>query len=274
MEESAPQKRAIRFGVFEVDLDAGELRKSGLKVRLQEQPFQVLVLLLERPGEVLTREELIKKLWPDGTFVEFDRSLNIAVNKIREALGDSAASPRFVETVPRRGYRFVAPVEVLGEPTQEPARPVSRRRAVWAVAILAVAAAGILIWLRGWQPGGSVPQLAPIMLSSYPGDESYPSFSPDGNEVAFSWNEEGQDNYDIYRKLIGPGETLLRLTEHTAKDYSPVWSPDGKWIAFLREADERPQPFVRRASPTFARSSLFGSCGRPHAWARHIRSPR
>ncbi len=101
----------MRFGVFEVDLAAGELRKNGTRIRLQEQPFQILVYLLDRAGEVVTREELRQKLWPADTFVDFDHSLNTAVNKLREALGDSASSPRYVETLARRGYRFLAPVE-------------------------------------------------------------------------------------------------------------------------------------------------------------------
>jgi cholera toxin transcriptional activator len=103
--------RVVRFGVFEVDLSAGELRKNGVKLRLQGQPFQVLTLLLERSGEVVTREELQQKLWPSDTFVDFDHSLNTAINKVREALGDSASSPRYVETLARRGYRFIAPVQ-------------------------------------------------------------------------------------------------------------------------------------------------------------------
>ena len=101
----------VRFGVFEVDLDSRELRKSGRRLRLQEQPFAVLIILLEHSGSVVTREELREKLWPADTFVDFDHSLNTAINKIREALGDSAASPRFVETLARRGYRFLGPVE-------------------------------------------------------------------------------------------------------------------------------------------------------------------
>lgn len=105
------QSRVARFGVFELDLSAGELRKSGVKLRLQGQPFQVLALLLERAGDVVTREELQQKLWPSDTFVDFDHSLNTAINKVREALGDSASSPRYVETLARRGYRFIAPVQ-------------------------------------------------------------------------------------------------------------------------------------------------------------------
>src|SRR2546428_5632856 len=112
---SAPQPRPagrmVRFGIFELDLVVGELRKSGVRIRLQEQPLQVLAMLLERPGDVVTRDELRQKLWPADTFVDFDHSLNTAVNKIREGLGDSASSPRFVETLARRGYRFVAPVQ-------------------------------------------------------------------------------------------------------------------------------------------------------------------
>jgi cholera toxin transcriptional activator len=104
------RSRVARFGVFELDLSAGELRKSGVKLRLQGQPFQVLALLLERAGEVVTREELQQKLWPSDTFVDFDHSLNTAVNKVREALGDSASTPRYVETLARRGYRFIAEV--------------------------------------------------------------------------------------------------------------------------------------------------------------------
>lgn len=106
--------KIARFGVFELDLGAGELRKNGAKLRLQGQPFQVLALLLERAGEIVTREELQQKLWASDTFVDFDHSLNTAINKVREALGDSASSPRYVETLARRGYRFIAPVQNSG----------------------------------------------------------------------------------------------------------------------------------------------------------------
>ena len=103
--------RIARFGVFELDLITGELRKGGVKLRLQGQPIQVLTLLLERAGDVVTREELRQKLWASDTFVDFDHSLNTAINKVRETLGDSASSPRYVETLARRGYRFIAPVQ-------------------------------------------------------------------------------------------------------------------------------------------------------------------
>src|SRR5437762_2780622 len=103
--------RIARFGVFELDLNTGELRKGGVKLRLQGQPVQVLTLLLERAGDVVTREELREKLWASDTFVDFDHSLNTAINKVREALGDSASSPRYVETLARKGYRFIAPLQ-------------------------------------------------------------------------------------------------------------------------------------------------------------------
>lgn len=107
---SSSSARLLRFGVFELDLEAGELRKNGVRLRLQEQPLQVLTALLANAGRVVTREELRQRIWPADTFVDFDHSLNTAVNKIREVLGDSASSPRFVETLARRGYRFIAPV--------------------------------------------------------------------------------------------------------------------------------------------------------------------
>src|ERR1051325_11298738 len=110
-EASTPVR--LQFGVFELDLRAGELRKRGVKLRLQEQPFQVLAMLVERPGETVAREDLRNRLWTAETFVDFDHGVNKAVNRIRDALGDSATSPRFVETVARRGYRFIADVQAV-----------------------------------------------------------------------------------------------------------------------------------------------------------------
>jgi cholera toxin transcriptional activator len=100
-----------RFGVFEADASTGELRRQGVRIKLNAQPFQVLCLLLDRPGELLSREEISRGLWPDGTFVDFEHGVNSAINRIREALGDAAATPRFIETLARRGYRFIAPVQ-------------------------------------------------------------------------------------------------------------------------------------------------------------------
>jgi len=120
----AGQRNVFRFGLFEADPDSGELLKQGEHVRLQDQPFRMLILLLHRPGEVVTREELREKLWPENTFVEFDNGLNVAAKKLRDALGDNADNPRFVETVPRRGYRFIAPVSIKTPPAAAPRETV------------------------------------------------------------------------------------------------------------------------------------------------------
>jgi DNA-binding winged helix-turn-helix (wHTH) protein len=114
MSTPSPARR-YRFGSFEADAATGELRRQGVRIKLNAQPFQMLLLLLERPGELLTREEISRELWPDGTFVDYEHGVNSAVNRIREALGDAAGRPRFVETLARRGYRFVAPVERIAE---------------------------------------------------------------------------------------------------------------------------------------------------------------
>jgi DNA-binding winged helix-turn-helix (wHTH) protein len=108
--QPATNPRIVQFGLFELDLDARELRKSGVRIKLQEQPFQILAMLLERRGEIVTREELQKRLWPQDTFVDFDLSLNSAVKKLRQALGDDSANPRFIETLYRRGYRFIGQI--------------------------------------------------------------------------------------------------------------------------------------------------------------------
>jgi len=142
--------RSVRFGTYELDLRAGELRRSGSKVKLQEQPLKVLTLLLEHPGEVVTREQLQKALWPEDTFVDFDHSLNAAIRRLRDALGDSAEDPRFVETVARRGYRFLVPVNgypnlvhAAAPPTV--ARPKHRPIVLLTVTLALGAMVGLLI---------------------------------------------------------------------------------------------------------------------------------
>src|SRR5262245_51440113 len=153
MARLADPQRILLFGSFEVDIASGELRRQGLKVRLQDQPFRLLVLLLERAGEVVTREELRNRLWPADTFVDFDHSLNTAVRKLREALGDSADAPRYVETLARRGYRFLVPVQERepspvsadaeapsAAPPTAPRGPSSRPRVVLIAAVLGAAA--------------------------------------------------------------------------------------------------------------------------------------
>lgn len=131
----AANARLYRFGIYEADARSGELRKSGVKLKLQEQPFQVLAMLLERPGEVVAREELRQRLWPADTFVDFDHSLNTAINKLRDTLGDTAANPRFIETLARRGYRFIAPVQAVVESVELPHPELPPTAAECAVAV-------------------------------------------------------------------------------------------------------------------------------------------
>ena len=162
VEEAVHSPRLVRFGTFEVDLPAGEVRKGGVKLKLTGQPFQVLAILLKRPGEVVTREELQKQLWPD-TFVDVDHNLNTAINKIREVLGDSAENPRYVETLPRRGYRFIGELERLVQPivAVKPDRR-SHSREAWlkitaaglAIAGFALGALAFYRWHRQERPQG------------------------------------------------------------------------------------------------------------------------
>ena len=192
MEEVRPYSPPIRFEVFEVDLQSGELRRQGVKVKLQEQPFQVLVLLLQHPGEVVTREELQSKLWLADTFVDFDRGLNKAINRLREALGDDAESPRFIETLPRRGYRFIAPVNTPGadlraRPSEGP-RPGASLHKRWLLASAAVLLAVPLLSL-GLNVGGirdrllsqraqpRIESLAVLPLQNLSGDPAQEYFS-------------------------------------------------------------------------------------------------
>ncbi|HKE26147.1 MAG TPA: winged helix-turn-helix domain-containing protein [Bryobacteraceae bacterium] len=228
-----PSRKTVRFGAFEVDLSAGELRKHGVRLRLQEQPFQVLVALLERPGEMVSREELVKRLWPDGNFVDFDRGLNAAVTRLRQALSDSAAEPRYVETVARRGYRLI--IAPIGEEAAPPPPAVApRQRSAWAwpvVFTVIIASIGAAVGWRLTRAREEPPRVE--TLSAFTGQQDYASFSPDGNQVVFSWNGEQEDNWDLYVKMIGSAH-VLRLTTDRAPDLLPAWSPGGQQIAFIR----------------------------------------
>ncbi len=217
----------IRFSVFELDLKAGELRRNGSKIRLQEQPFQILVSLLEHPGEVVTREELRSKLWPADTFVDFDHSLNAAIRRLRDALGDSADRPRFVETVARRGYRFIAPVthptRAVVESTaavqhsdQESAAPAVRetvpravisehRRHKWrsGIAIAAVLIAGTLAGLHFVRPSAVRPGVSQRRLTANRPEVPVlnATLSPSGKYLAFA------DPTGVYLRQVDSGET-------------------------------------------------------------------
>ena len=185
-EVPAPARRPLRFSSFELDLQSGELRKAGVLVSLQEQSFKVLVELLARPGDLVTREHLRQRLWPDGTFVDFDHGLNAVINRLRETLGDSADSPRFIQTVPRRGYRFIAPVEDGDEPvapasiTHDP--PVSqsnlprkrtgRTTAILAAGLVIMVATVAAIRLLRRTPAIDSPPMRALPLTRLAGSES------------------------------------------------------------------------------------------------------
>ncbi len=228
----------VRFGLFEADLQTGELRKNGVKVPLQGQPFQVCAILLSRSGELVSREELRQQVWPEDTFVDFDHALNTAITKIRLALGDEADNPRFVETLPRRGYRFIAPVD---KPRAEPPdfrvadAPGRKIRARWLWAVVTAVTVGPLFTLVAWRLTRNPVQLPSASLEVVPlvalhGSQASPAFSPDGNQVAFA-EYQGEDSA-IFTSLIG-GDKPLRLTVKSGV-CCPTWSPDNRQIAFLR----------------------------------------
>jgi len=249
LEQGALLPNLVRFGTFEVDLTAGELRKNGVKLKLTGQPFQVLAILLERPGQVVTREELQKKLWPD-TFVDVDRGLNATINRIREVLSDSAESPRFVETLPRRGYRFIAPVgggeetktvgsaQVISSKkgdaeTRRELRLRSRivRYSVVAVTMLLLVAASYFIYRKLQSPTNSQ-QRALTRLTFDEGLQTGATWSPDGRFIAYSFNRGGKS--DIWVRQVTGGDPV-RITTRPGNNWQPDWSPDGKYIAYRSE---------------------------------------
>jgi Tol biopolymer transport system component/DNA-binding winged helix-turn-helix (wHTH) protein len=226
--------------VFELDLRAGELRRNGLKVKLQEQPFQVLSLLLERPGEVVTREDLRNRLWPADTFVDFDHSLNAAIRRLRDALGDSAENPTFVETVARRGYRFLAPVspspangEGLSAPPPGATMPRQETPASSAVHVhlwWIAAATAVVLLLLGIRVGLSLARHHPepqalartSRLTANPADDRVgaAAISRDGRYLAFS------DETGFYLRQIDSGETHPLALPEGMRAESMGWFPD------------------------------------------------
>ena len=177
------QNGVFRFGSFEADLGASELRRNGIRLKLQSQPFRVLALLLQRPGQILTREELQQELWPSGTFVDYEQGLATAVNKARDALGDSSANPRFIETVPRCGYRFIAPVTTVLRESPVPTLPArspggSRRIRIYVLAAVAALASLVLAgWLLHKPYSRHIESLAVLPLENLSGDPAQEYFA-------------------------------------------------------------------------------------------------
>lgn len=235
--------RILRFGPFEVDLHSGELRRNGVTVKLQSQPFQILVMLLERPGELLTREEIRDRLWPADTFVDFDHSLNSAMTRLREALGDSAEGPRFVETLPRRGYRFIGSVDRRVQTTVIPdcsgVRKESRasrirRTPILFVVLLFLVAAGLFVYTRLRSPTSPV-QHALTRLTFENGLQAGATWSPDGRFIAYSSDQAGK--FDIWVRQVSGGDPV-QVTRRQGNNWQPAWSPDGKYIAYRSEGPE------------------------------------
>ena len=238
MPEGYDRPQAIRFGSYEADLAAGELRKNGVLVRLESQPFQVLAMLLARPGEVVTREEIQQALWAGDTFVDFGNGLNTAIRKIRRALDDSATEPKFVETLPKRGYRFVGAVEASSG-----VAPMRRFVAAWLIAASAAAAAA----LYAYWPATSPERLtfAERMLTYGPGREGRPAFSPDGARIAFDWDGGSGAPRDIYVQYVSSGSSApVAITDDPREEINAAWSPDGLSIAFARILELRPPPLA------------------------------
>ena len=254
------RRACARFDSFRVDLSSNELFRAGVRVPIQEQPLQVLRLLLEADGKVVRREQLQTALWPQDTFVDFEHGVNTAVKKLRQALEDSAEHPKFVETLPRVGYRFIAPVEWVPEssgrteqprvvpigppgpiavPPPAPAKELPQP-AWWLLAALAIGLL-VLVGIGGYllrtRPRAAPDKLAITPFTTFPGFEIAPSFSPDGNQIVFSWfGYEKEFQFDLYIKQVGQ-ERVVQLTHHPATFLVAAWSPDGRSIAFMRQAE-------------------------------------
>src|SRR5215813_4865075 len=234
--------QVIRFATFEVDLQAQELHKGGLRLKLTGQPFQVLAILLERPGTVVTRDELQGRLWPE-TFVDVDHNLNTAINRIREALGDSAESPHLVETLPRRGYRFIGRVEnkdptemQVGVPASDTAKAVPSSR--WPQRFLMLGGACLLLIVatvfisKLKRPAAPVKQGTLTRLTFDDGLQFGPTWSPDGRYIAYSSDRGGK--LDIWVQQVSGGDAV-QVTKGPGHNWQPDWSPDGKYIAYRSE---------------------------------------
>ncbi|HYL34460.1 MAG TPA: winged helix-turn-helix domain-containing protein [Bryobacteraceae bacterium] len=258
----------LRFGAFELELRTGELRKGGALIKLQTQHFQLLALLAGRHGQMVSREEIRQALWKDDTFVDFDRSINFCVNKIREALGDDRQSPRFIETLPRRGYRFITPVLEAGDgvaeqtPAAEPALITKPARSTrrWllgvaeGIALAAMVTAGVW-WWRGSRVTplrplirleAAIPPETPLATNN---DGGMLAISPDGTRLALTLRDT-DGKIRVHTRLLRDNQlTPLAGTENA---FSPFFSPDGQWIGFFADRKLKKIPFLGGGAVTLS----------------------
>lgn len=248
MPPSAPTSKLAQFGIFELDLLSGELRKQGVRVKLQEQPLKVLQLLLENPGQIVNRDELRTRIWPADTYVEFDQGLYSAIARLRDGLGDSSESPRFIATVARRGYRFIAPVTITPPPPQSQSREgtietLSRGGsrdfgrlitsllvgllggALLLTLVFAFDIAGAKEWLRS----RTAKTVQVQRITDFVGVKESPAISPDGKTVAFVAPINGRKQ--IWIRLLAGGEPL-QLTHDDAEHEQPRWTPDSSSLIY------------------------------------------
>ena len=260
----------LRFGIFDLNVQTRELRKAGLRVRLQDQPFRVLSVLLERPGELISRDELKRRLWGETEFGDFDQAINVAVKKLRRTLGDDADNPRFIETLPRRGYRFIAPV--TGAPNGTPGlgtiadlpkaqiapppqKRLSRRYGLLLLAGVLASIAIVAIVInrpRRYSFGvTSIGEFRLVPLTGALGFEVQPQFSPDGKEIAYAWVSRKGELPDIYVKLLKDGAAVRLIPpKQEVGHVLPTWSPDGRYLACVRF--ERPPELKPEANESLA----------------------
>lgn len=251
----------VRFGEFELDLRAYALRRNGQPVRLERRPMDLLIFLVERRGELVTRTDIVDQLWGKDVFIEVEPAVNTAIKKIRRALDDSTTAPTFIETVPGKGYRFVAAVmdenpappatTVAATPAPEAVdpggapSPTVARKPGWWIALALLVGLAVPTWL--WWPTSVASRSGPmrlVPLTTLTGMERGSAFSPDGKQIAFTWSGEAQDNWDIYVKLIGSSDAM-RLTTDGDRDLAPRWSYDGRFIAYLRQEPSGEVEYVR-----------------------------
>lgn len=221
------ERQPIRFGIFEVNLETGEVRRSGVKVRMQEQPFQVLAALLEKPGEIVTKEELQERIWKDDTYVDFDRSLATAINKVRQALGDSAVRPRFIETVAKRGYRFLGGIGEIGAAAELPRNndPLRIRLLAGALGVSLLALLAV-IFLR---PPAISPDRSVRRFSFSVDGLFHAEISPNGKYIAYAAAAGGRPPSLWLRSLVTETSTELAGTEDLLGFF---WSPDSSALGF------------------------------------------